>query len=171
MVVLTRVPLHRGCGEGVSGAGGEEGVYGDNSRNRDLGLQAEGGGEGEPHWSDIDFWTEMWLTPGSVVMHNFSLGGGGCGGGDRLQEIAKAAKSISEGNIFAMCAASALGGGHERYPPVFVSIGGLTVRVHPDGTYTPEREIDPEFRARTSLRFHAVCCSPVVRYADFAVSG
>ena len=45
------------------------------------------------------------------------------------------------------------------------------MRVHRDGTYTPEREIDPVFRAQISLYCHAVCCSPVIRWIDVAVSG
>ena len=94
------------------------------------------------------------------------------------RDIDSLAKSLAAGKIFDMCATHAGGEGEDDHtaaataePPVYVSHGGLTVRVHRDGTTTPVLELDPEFRSRTSSSCHVACSSPSVQWADVTVHG
>ena len=154
-------------------------------------------GEPEPsanQWTEInptttmDYWKDTWLTRGSVVSHTFSLGVGvgnendsrahdvdvdDDGGADenknRARRIARIAKKMAaSGGVFDVTRATS--GGQD--PPVFISEGGLTVRVHRDGTTSPVRELDPEFRARSMNMCYVTCSSPAtVRHVDVVVSG
>ena len=182
------------AGEAAGGGGEGEGGGGDGERASFFNDPADDAGA-EPHWKELDYWTERWLTRGSVVMHTFSLGkGGGDGGngnddggdGDRAKEIDRIAKRMAAGRLFEICktsrgegggsgsggagaGAGADGDGEE--PPIFISKFGLTVRVHRDGTTTPMREIDPRFRLRTSTAWLVTCCSSAVRFIDVTVPG
>jgi hypothetical protein len=125
----------------------------------------------------FEFWPDKpWLTPGSVVMHSFSLSSARAGAGadaedtgGRLRDIARIAKSIAKGKTFDACAAEAGHTGEE--PPVFLSKGGLTVRVHCDGSTIPVRELDPAFRSQTLSSCHVTASSPDVRFTDITIPG
>jgi hypothetical protein len=125
----------------------------------------------------FEFWADKpWLTPGSVVMHSFSLSSAPAGTdadaedtGDRLRDIARIAKSIAKGKTFDACAAEAGHTGEE--PPVFLSKGGLTVRVHCDGSTIPVRELDPAFRSQTLSSCHVTASSPDFRFTDITIPG
>lgn len=171
---LTRDAYHPGVGSAV------------HRQRNDVAAAAAAAGthEDAAAWAAMDSWScDMWLTPGSVVMHSFSLrstldpaadpsnaefSSAPGGGEDRLRDIASLAKSAAKGKLFEICSAEA---GDDEEPHIFLCKGGLTVRLHCDGTTTPVLEIDPAFRARTLSSCHATCSSPSVRWTDITVPG
>lgn len=136
-------------------------------------------------WTEIVHWTDTWLTRGSVVFHTFSLGLGKKRGNrdvdidiagsavDRAQRIDGIAKNMAaKGGVFDVITDINDDITHgEQETPVFISEGGLTVRVHRDGTTSPVRELDPDFRARVMNTCYVTCSSPAVRHIDVAVLG
>jgi hypothetical protein len=171
---LTRDAYHPGVGSAV------------HRQRNDVAAAAAAAGthKDAAAWAAMDSWScDMWLTPGSVVMHSFSLrstldpaadpsnaefSSAPGGGEDRLRDIASLAKSAAKGKLFEICSAEA---GDDEEPHIFLCKGGLTVRLHCDGTTTPVLEIDPAFRARTLSSCHAMCSSPSVRWTDITVPG
>lgn len=136
--------------------------------------EAESSEGHHPEVGPSNDFVDMWLTPGSVVMHSFTfapvasqptIDGDDCTT-DTLEELSARAKALAAGNVFSICDENA-GQRRSAELPVFLSKDGLTVRVLRDGSFTIEREIDPDFRRRALLSCHVAVSSPSTRTADF----
>lgn len=122
-------------------------------------------------------WTDMWLTPGSIVLHKIStvsrnndskdtINGGGGGGGTAGGSIARLARSIAAGKLFKMCESDADDTGE---PPVYLSRDGRAVRVHRDGSTSLVCQLNFAFCTRLMSSLQMACSSPSCRHVDIVV--
>ena len=131
--------------------------------------QVPGGITVAEHTHPLDgIWSDMWLTPGSIILHKVVAGGSivPC---DRDACIETLAKRLVQGSLFDQC--DALNSRAAGDTPIYLSLEGRAVSVHRDGSIQTVIQLDPKFCDFMKSTVQVTCSSGDVRAMDIRIPG